>query len=251
MRLCSRRFAQAIRSASSSSNDAACPQPADVAVTFRSKILWITRSAPYCHRDSRSFANEGLRPIAVPVSRIAAIDVEPSPAADAIIFTSAHAVHSHPDDRRALGIPVFTIGHYAREAAHAAGYRLVRIALDAAELEDLVASTVPAGARLLIFTSREGGTTLADDSSWLRYELDWQPVYRTSTASDAELRPALEFLDDAGTPVSSVAERSAEPTASSRRWSTPKISFMTGSSVSALGVPSTRGISARRAAPSS
>ena len=196
MRLCSRRFAQAIRSASSSSNDAACPQPADVAVTFRSKILWITRSAPYCHRNSRSFANEGLRPIAVPVSRIAAIDVEPSPAADAIIFTSAHAVHSHPDDRRALGIPVFTLGHYAREAAQAAGYRLVRIALDAAELEDLVASTVPAGARLLIFTSREGGTTLADNSSWSRYELDWQPVYRTSTASDAELRPALEFLDE-------------------------------------------------------
>ena len=50
----------------------------------------------------------------------------------------------HPDDRRALGIPVFTLGHYAREAALAAGYRLVRIALDAAELEDLVASTVPA-----------------------------------------------------------------------------------------------------------
>jgi uroporphyrinogen-III synthase len=165
-----------------------------VAVTFRTKILWITRSAPYCHRDARSFAHEGLRTIAVSVSHVIPIDVPPPESADAIIFTSAHAVHAHPDERRARNLPVFVLGHYAHEAALAAGYRLARSSVEPAGLKDLVASTVPAGARLLIFTSNEGGTTLALDPVWLGYELDRHVVYRTGAASDVELRPALEML---------------------------------------------------------
>lgn len=105
-------------------------------------------------------------------------------------------MHAHPADRRVTDLPVFVLGHYAHEAALAAGYRLARSTLEPAGLKDLVASTVPAGARLLIFTSDEGGSTLAHDPFWSDYELDRQVVYRTSAATNAELRPALEMLDE-------------------------------------------------------
>ena len=114
-----------------------------MAVAFRPRLLWITRSAPYCYRDAKSFEHEGLRTLAVPVSRVAAIKVTPIKPADVIIFTSAHAVHSDPQDRQAKDLPVFTLGDYAQEAALIRGYRNSRTARDPVGLRELIASTLP------------------------------------------------------------------------------------------------------------
>jgi len=166
-----------------------------VAVTFQPKLLWITRSAPYCYRDAKGFQHEGLRTLAVPVSRVTASVVTPPKPADAIIFTSAHAVHNRPRNR-AHDLPVFTLGDYAEEAALIRGYRNSRTARDPVRLRELIASTVRPGSRLLIFTSNDAGTAFSEDLAQSGYEVDRQVVYETSTSTDDQLRPALEILDE-------------------------------------------------------
>lgn len=166
-----------------------------MAVAFQPKLLWITRSAPYCYRDAKSFQHEGLRTLAIPVSRVSAIIATPPKPADAIIFTSAHAVHNHPLDQP-QDLPTFTFGDYAEEAALIRGYGNSQTARDLERMKKLIQSTVLPGARLLMFTSNDDGTAFSEDLAQSGYKVDRQVVYQTSTSTGDELRPALEILDE-------------------------------------------------------
>ena len=137
-----------------------------------------------------------MRTLAFPVSRVTAIIGTPPKLADAIIFTSAHAVHNHPQDQQAQDCTVFTLGDYAQEAALIRGYRNSRTARDLVRLRELIASTVPAGARLLMFISKDFGTTFSDLLLESNYKVDRQVVYETSPSTDGELRAALEILEE-------------------------------------------------------
>jgi uroporphyrinogen-III synthase len=126
---------------------------------------------------------------------VTAIGVPSPKPADAIIFTSAHAVHNHPRDQR-KDLPAFTLGDYAQEGALVRGYRNSRTARDLVRLKELIVSAVRPGARLLMFTSNDFGTAFSEDLAQSGYEVDRQVVYETSTSTDDELRPALEILDE-------------------------------------------------------
>jgi len=167
-----------------------------VTVLFSPRLIWITRSEPYCHRDSRAFRNHGLRTLAFPVSHVWPIRALPAPPTDAVIFASAHAVHHHSRERRLQCLPVFTLGDYTEEAALAAGYEHLRTARDLDGLKALIRSTIPTGARLLLFSSTDDGSSFQDAMLGHGYAIARRPVYATSGSTDSELRGALDVLDE-------------------------------------------------------
>ena len=159
-------------------------------------MLWITQSVPDCHRSRTRFEQLGLRTLALPVLQVEPVAVQfPAIVPDAIVFTSGHGVRHHGFAPGWNKVPVFAVGHQTAVAAMFAGYSDVRSAGgDVADLQKVIATTLPRPARVVIFGAREFAGHLEDYLRRCSYEVERCVVYETRCASDAELRRAIDRL---------------------------------------------------------
>ncbi len=111
--------------------------------------VWVSRPEPGASRTGAALAGRGHAPLVAPVLEIRPAGEAPPPGPfDGIVLTSANGVPALTAQHR--GIPVFAVGTRTAERAEAAGFGPVAEGPgDGAGLATLVASRLPAGARLL------------------------------------------------------------------------------------------------------
>lgn len=166
-------------------------------VLYRSKVLWITRSAPFGLAIARKCGSEGLPALAVPVLQVSPLPVSrPNHVPDAILFTSAQGVRLHSYDPRWKDVAVLTVGDGTAEQALAKGYTDVRSAVgDVEDLKALIAQTLPRRARIFLFGARDAAGDLDAFLRLSRYDVEQYIVYETRGSTDGELRNAIDLLD--------------------------------------------------------
>jgi uroporphyrinogen-III synthase len=168
-----------------------------MAIVYRPRPIWITRSAPFGSRIARECRSEGLPALAVPVLQIHPLSAPPSGRnPDAILFTSAQGVRLHHYRSRWKDVPVLAVGDRTAEEALGTGYADVRSAAGNVEdLKALIAASVPAPARILLFGAKDAAGDLEDFLKRSGYEVERCIVYEVRGSSDFELRHAIDLLD--------------------------------------------------------
>lgn len=146
--------------------------------------ILITRPEPGLSETAHAIAAMGLEAVACPLLRIR--DRRPRlPSAgrlDAILLTSAQAVaplaEAAAADAALRELPLFAVGDATAARARDVGFtRTVSAAGNAAELEALVRTRLPAGASLLLATAHRQGAGLAGGLRQAGYRLHRRVVY--------------------------------------------------------------------------
>lgn len=147
----------------------------------------VTRPAPDAERTARALRDLGCEPVLAPVSLVEAVDT-PAPEGPfaGVLLSSQNAVrHGVARLARALlSVPVFAVGGRTAEAARQAGWANVRPGPgDAKGLAEIVAGTLPTGARLLYLTGTPRKPDLEAELGVRGYRVESVEVYRTLPAA--------------------------------------------------------------------
>jgi uroporphyrinogen-III synthase len=130
----------------------------------RPRRIWITRSQPQAEATADRVRAMGWEAVVAPVLEARAIagPVADLAGADALAFTSAHAVDAFAAVEAGRRLPVFAVGDATTARASAAGFSEVRSAGgDAATLAELIAAAEPRPRLVVNPTAREPAADLA------------------------------------------------------------------------------------------
>jgi len=126
--------------------------------------IWVTRTRPQAETTAERLRAMGLEPVVAPLLEARALsDVSLDlSGADAIAFTSGHAVRAFAALCEARSLPVFAVGEATAAMARAAGFTDVRAGRgDVSALARTIAAATPKPALVLNPTAREPAADLA------------------------------------------------------------------------------------------
>lgn len=150
-----------------------------------SRRIWVTRTQPEAEATAARVRALGWTPVVQPVlsARICADAKIDLTGAEAIAFTSGHAVRAFAALSPMRALPVFAVGEATAALARAAGFADVRTAAgDVRALADILAASEPKPALVLNPTARAPAADLAALFAPLRMKVRKIVVYETVSA---------------------------------------------------------------------
>lgn len=157
--------------------------------------VWVTRSAPDNLATARRLRDIGHGALLIPLVRTVQRSHEPIGRADAMLFTSVHAVRHHRRLDHKLETPIFVASDQVASAAIAAGYRNVTSTAGNDDiLRDLMARTLPRSSTIVECCSSRTSNTMRAHLASLGFDVDRRAVYEPVAAEADMLDQAAERI---------------------------------------------------------